>query len=643
MAAETDPMDATCVGALARVRAQVTALAVTSLVVTGCGNDNENNAFILRQSDYVAVRGGATSVFGDLGIFLADESQQAGGTDLNLDGDTTDQVAVAVRFDALQEFCLAAAPVEVAVIGSSVLLVVEEAGNVDWNLNGIDERVILRWNVGDDLPEFAAVADPSSPRSVVAAGGRAWYVIDEDPAGPNQTNLRYAESTSPNTEFEVLTDGATLGEGRYQLLGSAGPLGLSDSFVLVGVDETDPFSQGDANGDSDDSDTAVLALIEASAPDPLLIGTGLAMPGPDAPVDAGFRGGTRYEFAVLVDETDQAGTNLNADFTPAICGGGVDTDIDDAVLHLLVFEDGVVQQVSNTRIAGEQRVFAVDGFVGAVSAETSIGPAGCDLTNDGFVDDFVLRFAPTDLPGSPVDLDSLYLPLATALAGDSNGAVGVGKRFVAAIDPEFVVPGGVPGTPTLAQIDPLVNVEWSFEHLDPDPQFPPLVIALSWMGREAVGVRVPIVLPEETLGSNLNRNCGLDVKDSGTPDVLDPIPGVLRVQSTGAAIVSGNGWAVSPTGPQVLAFGQTFLRVDEAADGFDWNSDGDQSDAILFRISLSGCNPVEVAEIDDSAFPPIETDGGRGAMLYTDETTSGVDLNGDGNVGGLALRYFSAF
>ena len=617
-----------------------TALAVTAasvaLGLAGCSDDDDFEAFVVQPAQYVGVRGGATEVTGVLGVFMADEQNQAGGTDLNGDGDLDDAVAVAVRFDNFTQTCLGAAPTEVAINGSVALLVVDEADNVDWNGNGMDERVLLRWTIGDDAPEFVAVLDPDSPRGAVSTAFGLFWAVDESPAGADETNLRFAPFDDPTSEQVVLTDGLTLGAGRYELLGT------EELFVLVGVDETDPEAQGDANGDGDDLDSAVLALIDTSLPERLVVGTGLAMPSVDSPVDVDFEGGTSWEFALLVSEQDQGGTNLNGGLTPAICAAP-DTDLDDAVLHRLRFEAGAVVEVVNTTIAGTGRVYAGEDFLGTLVDEASIGPAGCDLTNDGSVDDLVLRFAPWEMADQPVDIDDLYLPLETAIPGGSQGATVSGDRFVAAIASEFTVPDSLPGSATLAQIDPLLDVEWQFQHQDTDPQFPDLVLNLTWMAPESVFGRVAFTLLEQGLGLNVNVGCGLDPKDGGAPDTTDEVPGVLRFPTNGLATASAFGYAVEPAGPLEVAFGQVFFRVDEADDGFDWSGDGVLDDSILFRSNLLACVPVEMAVIDGGDAPPIVTDSSRGAFLYTDEATLGEDLNDDGFVGGLAVRFFTVF
>jgi hypothetical protein len=93
----------------------------------------------------------------------------------------------------------------------------------------------------------------------------------------------------------------------------------------------------------------------------------------------------------------------------------------------------------------------------------------------------------------------------------------------------------------------------------------------------------------------------------------------------------------------VQAFGLAFFRVDEAADGVDWDGDGVLDDSVLVRHPLLSCDPVVMSVVDGGPDAPIVTDGGRGAFLFTDESSVGSDLNADGVVGGLAVRFFRAF
>ena len=60
------------------------------------------------------------------------------------------------------------------------MVAVDEAGNNQWNSNGLDERVLLRWRTDSITPEFIAVLDPDS--ELVVEAGRLWYAEGVVPA-----------------------------------------------------------------------------------------------------------------------------------------------------------------------------------------------------------------------------------------------------------------------------------------------------------------------------------------------------------------------------------------------------------------------------------------------------------------------------
>ncbi len=617
----------------------------------GCSTDSAtSDAFSLRTSAYVAADDPRDQVVGDLGVFFVDESAQDGGpTDLNGDGDTTDLVPVVLRFDDLTEQLLPVAPTEVLIAGAFVFCTVDETGNRDWDGDPlVDSRALVRWTLGEEDATFVATLDPDSPVGAVAVGNDVYFAADEVP-GPDQSNLKRLSLFDLATVDAVAVESAPLGIGPALATGRSNLLGTSGGLVLVGVDETDPDSQGNANGDADADDVAVLCVIDPVS-DPLkLVGIGQALATSDAGVSVLFEGGTRYELVFAVDESQQGASNLNGSFTPSPCPAA-DADLSDRVLHYAVFEDGALQELTNTTIAAAGEPFQTTDYLGALVEEVSIGPAGCDLSGDGNVDDTVLRFAPKLMPDQPVDLLDLYLAIDAGIAGGSGGLVVGPNRFAIAVHPEEGL-GPLPFiAPALAQLDPVSQTQWQTLFSDADGQAPPLEAALAWMGPGFQGGRVAILLLEQGLGFNANVDCGLALKDGGTPDQSDALPGVLRFASGGGAVLSGFGWACADdttplpelSGPRI-AFGQAFFAVDEAADGVDWNGDGALDDRLLLRSPLQGCQAAEMAQIRRSDAPPIVTDGGRGAFLFTDEVEVGQDINGDGAIAGLALRYFRAF
>jgi hypothetical protein len=619
------------------------ALLVVSLpwaaLLAGCGDSNSSDAFDVQVTAYVGQASPLDTVTEGRAVFLVDEGAQAGGVDLNGDGDQEDEVAVTLEFASGVITELGAAPLAVAIVSGAVYLAVDEAQDVDWNGNDLDERVLLRWTSAAPELQFLETLDPDSPVPLVAAGGRLWFLAAEDSLEPDQTNLRFiAQAASPVT---VSTDGRTLGAGRVELIGAEGGL------LLVRVDETDPSSAGDANGDFDTEDGAVLALLEAAAAEPRLVNTALALPSPTAPVAVAARGGGRFDLALLVSEADQGGVNLNggAPALPAVCTVGPDVDTEDAVLHLLVFQDGAVESVTNTTLAGADRVFLTDEVLGTLVPEAAVGDGGCDLDLDGLTDHRVLRFAPLDLAEQPLDLSSLYLEVVHDLPGGAFGVAHGTRRVYAALERTFDV-GGTPQTlPFLGELDPLDDTQWQFDFEDPDQDVDALRLGLAWLRPEAQSARVRCGLLEQSLGQNLNLTCGAELKDGGSADVTDTILAWVRQTSGGGpSLAAGLGLAIDPTdtGAQ-LRFGQALFRVSEALDGKDWNADGDLDDHHLFRSSLTACTVERMSSLAPAPAPVLVTDGVRGALFYVDEALAQADLNGDGAIGGLAVRWFRNF
>ena len=88
-----------------------------------------------------------------------------------------------------------------------------------------------------------------------------------------------------------------------------------------------------------------------------------------------------------------------------------------------------------------------------------------------------------------------------------------------------------------------------------------------------------------------------------------------------------------------------FYKVDEAADNFDWNGDGDKLDLVVRQSQLSigssrgmgTASGVANAEAADYGGSP---NGPSVAMFLTDEAMAGGDLNGDDDATDLVVRWF---
>ena len=95
----------------------------------------------------------------------------------------------------------------------------------------------------------------------------------------------------------------------------------------------------------------------------------------------------------------------------------------------------------------------------------------------------------------------------------------------------------------------------------------------------------------------------------------------------------GQGYALLEADPGiVIANGWVFYRVSENADNFDYNTDGDENDVILFRNPQTSCSTVAMATASTlpGTNPVVETDGITGCVFMTSEFQAGVDLNEDG-------------
>ena len=107
-------------------------------------------------------------------------------------------------------------------------------------------------------------------------------------------------------------------------------------------------------------------------------------------------------------------------------------------------------------------------------------------------------------------------------------------------------------------------------------------------------------------------------------------------------LLAGRGYSLQPANPGItFAASQSFFRVSESEDGFDWNGDNDLDDTILFRVPLTNCDPDNMGVLNTlSGEPAVTSDGLFGAAFFADESIVNSDLNDDGVIG-FALRTFS--
>lgn len=643
----------------------VPALLVPAALLAACSGSSSDSdrSFVVRSTSHTVDGTTPVIVAGAWAVFFSDENFLGpAGTDLNGDGDTADDVAVAVDLRRGREFLLGAAADDAAVIGNEIYLDVDEAeDDVDWDLDGMaDDRVLLHWTRSTDTLVYVDTLSPQAgTTAVLAVEDRLYYASATAPAGVDETSLRRIERADPLVPVIV---GNEAGAGNL----SPALLGEAEGLLLLTLDET--VEGVDLNGDGDMTDASVLALLDATDEAARVKSVELAIFGPGAPFAARRTSGTSttsdWLVAFLVDEAAQ-GANLNdqALFTqmllPDSCVGTPDMDMVDQVLHYLEFQAFLAGTATpvNTGLAGMDRVLAVDGAVATLSPETD---ANCDLNEDTDTADVMARWVRTQLPVQPPRDPSLLLAIETALPGGAMGLASLGDRIVAVVSEtqdDRNHDGKAQEHELVAWLDPTrANPTWTFAHqsgsvashgtgvFDSMGDSEPYAGA-SWMGVEEAE-RLPIAFLEEVPGTNpdvgpLNTNlsCNFVMKDT---DVTDALPTWCDFEPGPTLDFDGVGYAVVPNNAGIVVTeGQVFFRVSEMLDNVDYDGDGTKTDVILMRNPRGTCQPRPMAVCSTIAGPVVFTDGRRGAAFLASEGPTGRDLNGDGDQNDLVLRYFS--
>ena len=619
---------------------ELLAAATLCALAASCSDSDDNESFTVSTSQYTYAEDGLLTVGGTYAVARAIEADSLGGGDLNGDTDTGDEVAVIVNLVNADETVSGAAAREAHVLDTNVYLIVDEAGNNDWNSNAIDETVLLRWSAALTDPEFVSVMEDGS--SALVSDGRLWFQSGELPMAADETSLRFVDVSAPGSAQTVFSDPGTTGMVTPTILADESGL------LLVALDET---ANGDQNGDTDDFDTRVLAVVESGATNPTLYSSSLAMPTSGPAWAVRLRDVDTWDVAVLVDEGEQ-NANLNGTLTlPLQCTSGADTDTADSVLHVARFEMGALGVFTNTELPGvinpaANRIVLTDEVVALASQESKYGPSpGCDLNGDTDFDDIIVRWAPLDDLQNAEALLGLMRATDSALPGGARGLVALSDRLVVAERQTVATPGGPEVLPVLGWVDPTGGTEFEEDFFDPeDTNFStPILVSVDWLSDAITFGRTPLGLLESGTGLNLNLGCTGVVKDNGTADTEDTIAAWMRFDSANQEmILAGVGWAVqSSNSGMVLAGNNAFFRVSESEDGFDWNADSDLNDFILFRSLIATCEPTNMGLLNTQpGESAIRTDGSIGAAYTADEALSGVDLNGDGVVSGYAVRTF---
>ena len=623
------------------------ALALTGAgLAAACSSDQGEPPFTLKTS--VQTYLGTTPLASEDGwaVVLADEATSGGGTDLNGDGDTADQVAIGVDLRSGVEFNTGVAARQAAVEGTRVFLTVDEAGNNSWDGDLDDDEVLVTWTPGTGVEFVAKINAATDP--IVGRGGRVWFTGEGVPAA-GATDLFFVDVGAPTTPFNVVPVADPGGSSGLELR-----LIDSNSELLVYTADESPVG-ADLNGDLDTGDDAVLFLVEARGEVPSARNVGMALPASSSDVVATeFLSTDTYLVAFLVDEAAQGATNFNGGVDPAVHCVSEDTDTADAVLHFLRWElgdlavdtDPPVNARIAARLAPAARLLATADFVAALVNEADQGDLGCDMNQDGDPTDVILRWAPTTGPTtSPEGLADLMHAVNTAVPGGAQGVVELSGQFMVA---DLDTLGGL-GSPEnfLFWANPASSVNFTSNFFDPPtpdvPVPPAIAVGVDWLSSEQSIGRNPIGLLEEAAQANLNQGCLSIVKDNGAADEVDTIAAWVRYDVDDAQMRrAGVGWAVpQQNSGLVIAASRAFFRASEADDGFDWNGDGDRTDFVLFRTPVTVCSTTNMGTTANLVGEPtIYDDGLFGAVFFADEVAADADLNGDGTISGLALRFF---
>lgn len=591
--------------------------------------------------------------------FLADESTFGpGGTDLNGDADLLDFIAYAVDTLTSTETNLAVATNALAWIGPELYLVVDESmDGRNWEPSDTGNHlVLLHWSAGASLPpDYVDLLAAAGSKKMIAVGTNLFYSADAPSGGATSSTIRVVTTSSPTLPSPVSTTDP-LGSLSPRLIGADGGL------IFLRLDES---AEGrDLNADADLTDRTVLALLDGTLSTNLIRSTELATPGASSPFRAKRTSPTSHDWQVgfLVSESNQGATNLNAttlfaaSWNPPQCAPQGDLDVADDVLSFLDFaawhSDPVGNPIVNTGLVGCRKIAIANGYIATITPELDTPESGaegiCDLNADGDLLDYVVRW---------VRMISPVLPLTPAanihalfdVPGGTHGLAELNDRFVIQVsesEDDLDINGDALKTlDLLGWLSPSgsagSSTPWDFTHFTS-------YVGSSWTGEQPDRARLGVALEERVSGANINAHIppvpgeDLDTLDSvptfsqitGSPENMQ-FPGVaIAVDSSNAGIV--------------FVRGLGFYRVDEAEDSRDWNADGDETDFVLFGISLTTAIGAVIGT--SSSIPgrlaievnPDESPPQIAAYLASEalQGAAGTDLNGDGDTNDLVVGWF---
>lgn len=633
-------------------------LATLGVLAAGCSSDDEPSvAFVTRSTgDAAATTTEALLADDDWLAYRVSEAGQgpAPGTDFNGDGDFLDSIAVRYDTNARTGEVLNVAALELAFVHETLFILVDEAqDDRDWNGDlDTSDRVLLYHAVGTPDPVFYDEVPPTLSGGLVSAADRLLYPSSTAPTASMESNLYVAEvvaeGTAPEAPAMVLTGVDPNADGVSYTVQSE-----VDGFVFLLADET---VDGELNGDGDSVDTAILAVVDAGAVTPQIVNVGLAFATATTPAAAPVVGGGEWLAAFLVDEAAQD-ANLNdpalfpGTWQPANCAAVPDADEADAVLHWFQLTDLIAGTPAvNTGLVGpvNGQAYAMrDPFVGVTSPEASEGSGGgCDLNGDGDTTDTVFRWVAASDPAAPVTpltSSSRLHAVRTTTNGGTGGVIALDDTWVIVVD-EDADGRDHDGDPAvdqnlMAAHQPSAAAQtWNFDHGSGTTT----PVGVTWMQPDTED---PTRLLAGITESSLRQGLGETYTGNGDGDFADVIGTIPAVFSGNRLTFPGVAFAISPNRPGMRVSQNVGVqRVSEAAQGnSDINGDGDATDLILQRFSLVGAFGTTYMATSDNAPTPASYfeagDAEFGAFL-TDEAMAGGDLNGDGDISDVIVRYY---
>lgn len=637
-------------------RAGAALLLASASFVPACtsGGKGSSDSFTVRFTSQSVAGSTPITISGRNLAFLADElTSGPTGTDYNGDNDKVDSIAVAVDMAAHTQSVLNVAAQSMVWIGDELYLVTSEAldGRL-WN-NDLDmtDTVLLHWSAATPTVTFVDVLAPAGSNKIVAQGTNLFYASAATPVGGMASNIEVISSLTPLVHTPIPTQDMV------------GPLSLriltiEEGLIFLVMDETDPVNARNLNGpvDVDATDTAVLALLDGTDALGVIRNTGLAIPAAGTPVRARRTSASSHDWQVgfLVSEAAQGDTNLD---DPVMLGGGwqapqcighSDSDHTDNVLHYLPFAswntNPVTSPIRNTGLVGRDKIAIASGFIATISQESDEGM--CDLNMDGDTSDKVVRWTEMVPGANPIvplndasDIHALF-----DCPGGTHGLAEISGHFAIVVNEagdNLDINGGGLTMNLIGWLLPSsVPHDWQFLHSSGNTTF----VGVSWMSEQRDRSLLDVALEERVNGVNINvHNPPVAGEDT---DTLDSVP-TFGQFSAGTLTFPGVAIAVQGNNAGIAVSKNTlFYRVSEAEDSRDWNGDGDETDFVIFRTSVTQGTSFSMGTANSLSRTAIEFDQEAtpsGAAFITDETklgAAGTDINGDG-AKRLIVQYFT--